>query len=258
LDAAVHWLRRGSRRPLLQARLADLVASLFIHQRRFADARELLAAAHDIYAAAGHRHLAGRALVSAGHLEITAASPAEAIQLLARGLALIDHRRASRLASQTLHNMLWSLVDLGYFRLARRQLWRARVLLTTDAHHLDLLRLRWLEGRIQAGLGRPEPAEAAFQEARAGFVAARQVFPAALVALDLAALWSRQRRIRDIRWIAGELVATFRALGIAREAIATLLVLQRACDLDGQVVGLIEAAAAVLREIQHRPARFSS
>jgi hypothetical protein len=97
-------------------------------------------------------------------------------------------------------------------------------------------------------------AEAAFMDTRSGFAEALQVYPAALAGLDLAALWTRKGLNREIQELASELLATFRALGIAREAIATLLVLQRACDLQGRVAELVEAAA-VLPEIQHRPVR---
>jgi tetratricopeptide (TPR) repeat protein len=256
LDCALHWTRRGSRMPLLEARMADLFASYFINRRRFADARELLAQAHAIYAAAGEQHLAGRALIKAGHLAATSGEPAEAIGIFHRGLSLIDSRRDPQLAHQNLRNMIDCLVRLGHFRAARRQLFRVRALLTAGAHRLDLLRLRWLEAKIYAGLGDPERAEAAFQDTRAGFAEVRQVYPAALAGLDLAALWASQGRHRAVGAIAGELVGTFRALGIAREAIATLLVLQRACDLHGRgVAELVEAAAAILREIQHRPVR---
>jgi tetratricopeptide (TPR) repeat protein len=256
LDGALYWIRRGSRGPLLEARLLDLFASLFISRRRFADARDLLAEVHDIYAATGEQHLAGRALIKAGYLAGTAGEPGEAIVLSRRGFALIDHKRDPQLAAQTLRGMIWCLVDLGHFRAARRQLFRVRTLLTANAHRLDLLRLRWLEAKIYAGMGNFERAEAAFQETRSGFVEARQIYPAALVALDLAALWARQGRNREIGEIAGDLVAIFRALGIAREAIATLLVLERACEIQGRVAELVEAAAAVLREIQHRPVRI--
>ena len=256
LDCALYWIRRGSRSSLLQARLAVLFASLFIDQRRFVDARKLLDQAHDIYTANGNFHLAGRALISAGHLAATAAAPGEAITLSHQGLALVDYRRDPQLVFQTLRNMIDCLVELGEFRAARRQLWRARVLFTTNAHRLDLLRLRWLEGRIYAGIGDVERAEVAFRDTRSGFIAARQIFPAALAALELATLWARQGRNHEVQAVAGELVSTFRALGIAREAIGTLLVLQRACELDGRVVDLIEAAAAVLRELQHRPVRL--
>jgi tetratricopeptide (TPR) repeat protein len=255
LDGALYWVRRGSRTPLLEARLLDLFASLFVDRRRFADARELLSATHDIYAAAGELHLAGRTLIKAGHLASTAGEPGEAIVLSHRGLDLIDHRRDPQLAAQTLRNMIDCLVRLGHFRAARRQLFRVRALLTADAHRLDLLRLRWLEAKIYAGVGNFDRAETAFEETRSGFVEARQIYPAALVALDLAALWARQGRNREIGEIAGDLVAIFRALGIAREAIATLLVLQRACEIQGRVAELVEAASAVLREIQHRPVR---
>jgi tetratricopeptide (TPR) repeat protein len=258
LDTAVYWVRRGSQNPRLLARLGVLVASLLIDLRRFIPARELLSQAHDTYTAAGDLHLAGRTLVTAGHLAHTMATPdafRDAIRLYARALDLLDHERDPQLIAQALHGMIYSLVNLGQARVARIQLWRLRPLLATYGGRSDLLRVRWLEAKIYAGLGDFERAEAAFQEARSGFAAAGQIFPAALASLELAALWADRGRTREIGLIAGELIGNFRALGIAREAIATLIILQRACDFGGRVTDLIEAASAVLRELQRRPTR---
>lgn len=259
LESAVYWKRRGSGSPRLQARLSVLMASLRIDQRRFVPARDHLAEAYDIYAAAGDQHLAGRTLISAAHLAIAeAASGAseEALLLFGRGLDLIDHKRDPQLVAQSLRSMIECLVSRGQVRVARRQLWRVRALLTMYADRLDLLRLRWLEAKIHAGLGDFKRAETAFQETCSGFAAAGQICASALAGLELAALWADQGRVEEIGAIAGELVAAFRTLGIAREAIATLLVLQRACALGVRVADLIEAATAVLRELQHQPARL--
>lgn len=258
LDTAVYWVRRGSQNPRLLARLGVLVASLLIDLRRFIPARELLSQAHDTYTAAGDLHLAGRTLISAGYLAQLMVSPEdsrEAIRYYSRGLTLIDSIRDPQLVAQALLGMISCLVNLGHTRAARIQLWRLRPLLMTYAGRSDLLRVRWLEAKIYAGLGDFERAEAAFQEARSGFAAAGQIFPAALASLELAALWADRGRTREIGLIAGELIGNFRALGIAREAIATLIILQRACDFGGRVTDLIEAASAVLRELQHRPTR---
>jgi tetratricopeptide (TPR) repeat protein len=255
MDCAIYWCRRGSRQPLLQAYVSDLVASLLSHQRRFAEGRQLLSKVYEIYQDAGLQHLAGRTLVKAGQLAGYAGSPGEALRLMSRGLALLDQGRQPRMAAQTLQSMLWFLVDLGHFRSARRRLWHSRWLLVENAHRLDLLRLRWLEGRIYAGLGDLARAETAFQETRAGFAETRQFYPAALAGLDLAALWARQGRVREIYDLAGELITSFRTLRIAREAVATLVLLQRACAVGDQVEAFIESAATLLHELDRQPVK---
>jgi hypothetical protein len=148
--------------------------------------------------------------------------------------------------------MVSLVAELGRFRSARLLLWRGRILF---ADVIEPHRLRWLEAKIHAGLDDSPRAEAAFQQARAGFAENGQVYPAALVGLDLAALWARQGRVRDVFNLAEEMIVTFRALRIAREAVAALLVLKRACQYGGQVLDLIEIAVDLLRDLERQPAR---
>jgi len=129
-------------------------------------------------------------------------------------------------------------------------------LLVEHGNALDLLRLRWLEGRIFAGLSDFPRAELAFQETRAGFAKHEQVYPAAMAGLDLAALWAQQGRLDEIQALAQEMIATFRALRIAREAIVTLLILQRACvNGSGQLLEIIEMVVTFLKDLERQPAK---
>jgi tetratricopeptide (TPR) repeat protein len=253
INRAAYWCQRGSKSDLLLARVADLLASLLAYQRRFSEGRELLAIVYRIHAEAGNWHLAGRALINQGNLAAWDESPVEAVILLRRGLDLLEPDRDPQLEIQTLWNMLNALVRLGHFRSARRLLWRSRTVLagTVQPH-----RLRWLEARIHAGLADFSRAEAAFQQARTGFVEQGQVYPAALVGLDLAALWARQGRVREVFDLAEEMIVTFRALRIAREAVATLIVLKRACHTRGdRVLQVIEIAMDLLQHLERQPAR---
>ena len=253
MNRAAYWCRRGSRSDLLLARVADQLASLLAYQRRFPEGRKLLATVYRIHAEAGNQHLAGRALINQGNLAAWDQSAAEAVILLRRGLDLLEPDRDPQLEIQTLWNMLNALVRLGHFRSARRLLWRSRTVLagTVEPH-----RLRWTEGRILAGLADFPRAEAAFRQARAGFAEQEQVYPAALVGLDLAALWARQGRVREVFDLAQEMIVTFRALRIAREAVATLLVLKRACHYRGnRILQVIEIAADLLQHLERQPAR---
>jgi tetratricopeptide (TPR) repeat protein len=252
MNRAVYWCQRGSRTALLLARVADLLASLLAYQRRFTEGRELLALVCRAHAGAGQRHLAGRALISQGTLALWEASPRKAIPLLCQGLGHLDLDRDPQLGIQALWNMVSALVDMDRFRSARLLLWRARVLF------VDVIqphRLRWLEAKILAGLEDLSRSESAFQQARAGFAENGQVYPAALVGLDLAAVWARQGRVKEVFDLAEEMIVTFRALRIGREAVAALLVLKRACQYGGQVLDLIEITTDLLRNLERQPAR---
>jgi tetratricopeptide (TPR) repeat protein len=256
INRAVYWSRRGSHSTLLLARVADLLASFMSNQRRFNDGRELLNLVYQLHVAEGRPHLAGRALISAGLLTAVAGAPEKALPLMHRGLELLEPDRDPVLVAHTLQTMIWFLTDLRRFRTARRLLWRSRALLVEHGNALILLRLRWLEGRIYAGLSDFARAEAAFQETRAGFAEYGQVYPAALAGLDLAALWARQGRVSEIQALAQEMIATFRALRIAREAIVTLLILQRACAAGGgQLLEIIEMVVSFLRDLEQQPAK---
>ena len=256
MNRAVYWANRGSRSNLLLARVAGLLGALLSAQRRFAEARELLGLVYQVHAVEGRQHLAGRALISMGHYAAADGESGRAIVLLRQGLDLVDHARDPVLIAQTLQSLLWFLVDLGRFRAARRLLWSSRVVLEENPNALDRLRVRWLEGRIYAGLCDFARAEAALLETRAGFAQREQVYPAALAGLDLATLWARQGRFEQVRALAQEMIVTFRALRIAREAIVTLLILQRACIGDGgQLLDIIEMVVTFLKDLERQPAR---
>ena len=255
MNRAIHWSRRGSRSPLLIARIADLVASLLGAQRRFGEGQKLLALAHEVYEREGQPHLAGRVLIKAGNLAAWNGAPGKAIQLMRKGLDLLEPRREPELVAQTLRNMIWFLSDLGQFRSARRLLWRCRHLFVEHGNALDLLRLRWLEARIYEGLSDPKRAECAFEETRSGFTEKGQVYPAALAALDLAALWTRQGRIKEVCALAEEIIETFPALRVAREAIAALVMVKHVCSAEGgtRILDVIQLVVRFLEELERQP-----
>jgi tetratricopeptide (TPR) repeat protein len=253
INRALYWCRRGSRSDQLLARVADLLASLLAYQRRFPEGLELLSRIHRIHAEAGDRHSAGRALLSQANLTFWNGDPRKALALLLRGFKLLDPAREPQLPVQAVWNMLWFLSDLGHFRAARRLLWQSRAVV---AGVIDPHRIRWFDGRIYAGLSDFPRAEAALRQARAGFTEHGQPYPAALVGLDLATLLARQGRYREVFDLAQEMIATFRSLRIAREAVAALLVLQQACvHSKRQLLGVIEIAQSLLRDLERQPAR---
>jgi tetratricopeptide (TPR) repeat protein len=239
--------REGSGSPLLRARLAELSASLLADQRRFPAAFRRLDLAYRLYRRHGDRHDAGRALITKGLYTGYTGDPEEAIRLLTRGLRRVERERDARLVFQALHNILLFRVELGEFRAASRQLWEMRPLYARHADRLAQVKLRWIEGKIFEGLDDLGHAEAALREVKEEFEADGLVYDGALVSFDLAAVWLRQGKTADVHRLAGEMLDTFRARSIAREALASLLMLRDAAGRNEATLDLIEQVAAAFQ-----------
>lgn len=230
LRNAITWAKRGSGDLLLAARLGDLAASLWSDLRRFPLAIEMLERVGEIYEGVNETGLAARAQIKRGIFKGYNGEPRHAILDLVEGLSEIDREAEPALALSALHAIAVNLIECGQYRPARIVLFGSRHLYYENGGPLNLLRLSWLEGWIYSGLGDYEKAEAALQKTRNGFEDAGQHYDAALASLDLAMVWARQGRRADVKRLASELVMTFRRHGIAREAVAALLLTRQDCD----------------------------
>ncbi len=253
LERSLASADEGSGDPLLLARLFDLTASLYTDQRRFDQALALLDRVFEIYWTHGERHLAGRALVSKGVSVGYGNQPEEALRLISAGLDLIDLRRDPALVLAAVHGLIDFTVKLERFAEGERLLRSSRRLYYEYADELNFLKLRWVEGRINAGLTHLSRAEAAFQEVRDGFRAHEMRYHLALVSLDLAGVWLTQGRTEELRELVEEMVGTFQAFGIHREAIAALLMLQEAVVAQQVTAALLRTVASQLQRLQHEP-----
>lgn len=253
LARALERARHGTGDPRLLARLLDLTASLRIDQRRFEEAGQLLDWVHALHLELGESHEAGRALISKSNVAAYALDLESAVRLLSQGLSLIEADRDPRLVLAAVHNLLTHLVDCGQIAEAGRLFRDSRALYSTHGGPTDQLKARWLEGRIASGLGNPVEAERSFREVRAGFGDVELPYDLALVSLDLAALWLEQGRTREIRALLDETVAIFQARGIRREAIAALLMLREAIELERATAALLRTVASELQRLESEP-----
>jgi tetratricopeptide (TPR) repeat protein len=254
LDFALESMeRRKSGNQLLLARILDLQASLFRAQRNYPRCFENLGQVYRIYHEAGDLHLAGRALIKTGIAKGAANEPEQAVALLRRGIAWIEPTRDTELLVQSFHSLVSFTVAAGRFEEGQALLDEHRAQLYGQNEPLNVLKVRWIEGRIAAGLAHVVEAETAFQDVRTGF--AKHLLPdqAAVATLDLARVWVGQGRVPEIAELVAESVKIFEGLGIRREAIAALLVLQEAASKDRLTVALVERIAARLRELEQRP-----
>ncbi|HYG61839.1 MAG TPA: tetratricopeptide repeat protein [Thermoanaerobaculia bacterium] len=257
LGRAAELFTRGTGDESLRARLFDLLASFYGARRRFEMARTALEVALGIYRRQGDGQLAGRALLKLGTYTGYAGRPEEAIRLTREGLARLDEERDPGLVFVAVHNLARWLTDCGQFREARKLLWQNRARHEHAGGDLNLLKIRWLEGEINAGLGELERAENAFRAVHEGFAEAGLRYTAAVAALDLATVWLRQGRDAEARHLALEAAQVFLVLRIHREALGAVLILQKALEVSQASAALLESVARFLRRAEDDPtARF--
>lgn len=245
--------RRGTGDEVVLARVLDLTASLRASQRRFDEALALLDRLRGLHAARGDRHGAGRALVKKGIYVGYDGRPAEAIELLRQAYGEIDRQREPGLARSAADGLVHALIDLGRYEEARLLLWQGRPLYAADGNRQNRRKLCWLEGRVHAGLGELDQAEAALSGVRAGFERDRLPYNAALVSLDLGGVLLRRERWAEARLVIADALAAFRALGIRRETMGALASLAECVrsqhEAPAACLALLEGVAAGLRRI---------
>ncbi|HEX9940386.1 MAG TPA: hypothetical protein VGG03_00095 [Thermoanaerobaculia bacterium] len=216
--------------PLDGAELLEIRARLMADQGKLGEAERLLDRALGLYRMLKERHLQGRVLVQKGTIRgwtLDAEAASQGIRLLREGLALLDERQEPALVPFGLHRLALLLADAGQREEALRTLRRARPLYERQGDGPDLVRLRHLEGKIAEGCGDTEAAEAAFLEARQGFLLEGLGVEAAAVLLDLAILYTREGRGVEIRQLAGDLLPILRARDIRQGVAAALLFFRR-------------------------------
>ncbi len=243
---AIHWIDRGSGDLQPLAEIAELVASLEIDTRRFAAAERLLDRIVIAYRAIGEPHFAGRTMIRRGVMLGYRGEGIAAVRQIVEGYGMLDAGRDPRLALIAVHGLVSRLADAGRFDLASEVLGDGAPLYEAYAEPIDRLKICWTRGRIEIGMGRCESGEKYLRQGHQGFRERGMPYFAALVALDLAALHLNEGRTDEVARSVEDLLAEFRALGIRREAIACLLILQRAIASDRATARLVSRVASRL------------
>lgn len=231
----------------IQAEILDLKSSLRRAQRRLEEALDLIDRALSMYREARDLHGAGKSLLQKAKILEELGGLDGAIELLRRLTAEAEAAGEPQLFMYGRLNLLSCLIAAERFEEAEGLLPEIRPLLPDRAQPLDLVRLRWMEGLIDLGLGRLGPAEAAFREVQREFLERRMGYDAALVSLDLARLYAQEGCVDDLKRLASELMPIFESRDVHREALVTLVMFQRACEEERLTVELVRQLAEHLR-----------
>ena len=259
-------LPHGTGDKAIEARVYALLASFYGTQRHFVQAEGASDHAIGLYLRLGDLHAAGRELLTKATYLHYAGRTEEALAENERGLGFVEPAREPRLEALGRFNALHHLVTLGRFKEGEVALFKARPVLLTVFGRLDLVKLRWLEARIDAGLGRFGRAEDMLKEVRADLLGLEMDFAAALATLDLAHVLVEQEQWERAQEQAQDAEAMFQALGIGREMLAAVLVFVRSLEQRGQegfgalfIRFTAQKAIAFIRRAENDPnARFGS
>jgi len=168
-------------------------------------------------------------------------------------LAHLEPERDRRVTLAAQHNLILCLNECDRLQEALKLLVKARPLYAKYGDPWSRTGLLWLEGKIATGLDRAQEAEHAFAEARRSYLELEKPLDFALVSLDLAALNLGEGQTDSASRVAAEILPIFRSRQIQREAIAAVMVFQKAVEKDRITFELIHRLSKSLEESRDNP-----
>ncbi|MFL6259754.1 MAG: tetratricopeptide repeat protein, partial [Thermoanaerobaculia bacterium] len=217
-------------------RLLDLEASLRRGQRRFKEALAALDAALAI------GRSPARLLIQKGFTLEAMGDYGRAVETLLQVAPQVEGLGDPRLLYMLRFNLAVNFCHLGRYTEAAEHVQTVRTLAGDLGDEVFLIRVLWLEGRIAAGLGRPQEAETLLEEVRRELGLRRMSYDVALVLLEEAVLLLEAGRPAEVKELAGELAQVFEDKGVHREALAALRLFYEAAEHE-------EATAELARRV---------
>lgn len=234
---------------LSQARLWSLKSSLLRAERKLPEALDLL----DRALAADEPGMRGRLLIKKAKVQEEQDELEAAIATLQAATPFVDEHRDPRLWLCLRHNMLLYLSMVGRHQEAEALVPEVYSLSAKHGKELDQVRLQWAEGRIAAGLGRTQEGIEHLTRVRGEFVARKIWYDAALVTLELAAVFLDQGQTGMVKTLAVHLKPIFQAQGVHPEALAALTLFARAAEQEKATAEMARGVVTYLRKARHEP-----
>lgn len=232
-----------------EARFLNLEASLRRDQRRIEEALSRL----DLALVLAKPSEKASILLKRGTVHHACGQFEEGLQAFRMAERWIDREAEPRFWFAVKFNLTSCLCGLGKFQEAEALFKDVSELGLRLDQDLDLLRLRWLGGKVKAGLGEEEAAIQAFESLRNEYGNQKNPFDSALASLDLAELYLRQARWLEVRLLTKEMIQVFQSLGVQREPVAALVLFQEAVQRQQATVELVRRLARYLSHARRDP-----
>ena len=212
-------------------KLLDLEGSLRRDQRRFDEAHSCFDQAIPV------SRFPERLLINKGFTYEVMGDYHRAIATFLKAEPQVETRSDSRLKAILRLNLANSLVHASRYPEATELVEEVRRN-PEGLGKIDLARIPWLQGRIQAGLGRHEEALRLLAQARESFEAEGMFYDVILALLEEGALLLEENRTQEVKELTRELPKVFASKGVHREALAALRVFQEAVEREAATADL--------------------
>jgi tetratricopeptide (TPR) repeat protein len=209
----------------------------------------MLQQAEEIYRELGETHALARTLVQEAIACLYSGEPETAVTLLNRAVPLIDQEEDPHLLFAACHNIVRCYIDLDQPEQALSLLFDAQELFSEFKDSLLVLRAAWQQGQLLRDMGHLRAAESALLRARKGFMERDLAYEVAVVSLDLSAVYVKLGSIAELKQTLVEILPIFRALGVDREALGSVLQLQKIAGQEHQALELIRSLTARLKRL---------
>jgi len=241
------WRSGASIEPELlpEWRLLDLEASLRRGQQRFTEALELLVQARA--ASGGDPLAAARILLKKEHVLIQMGDTKGALEALNEAEPFVEAARDFHLLFTLRFNKADVLSRLGKWNTAAKLLPWVRETAIERGNELELIRLGWLQAKVEAGQGRNEDAMSRLEQVSEDFTAHKLPYEAALSSLDLAILWLKAGRNGAVAQLAVAMKWIFDDKGMDEAALEALALF---CEAARQETATVEQAQRVIADLE--------
>ena len=230
-------------------RVPDLQSSMQRTQGNFEEALAL----HERALVLAPPEVKGRILLKKAGTFEQMGKPGQAIAVLNDAEPMIDGLREPQVLFGLYFNRAVNLCHLGRFTEAETLLEPIGEMALSLGHELNRFRVLWLRGRIDAGLGRENEAQAAFEQVQQAFRTRRIAFDFAKVTLELAGLYRAQGQLAEVKALAKQTLWIFEAQGVHTEAKKALRLFCEAAEAERLTVELTRGILRYLERAQHNP-----
>jgi transcriptional regulator with XRE-family HTH domain len=226
-------------------RMLDLEASLRREQHRFPEALELLTRAS---AGIGANPVAAaRILLKKEHVLEQTGDAEGALSVLLEATPTVEASKDLRLLFALFFKTVNNLCHLSRFEEAANRLPQVHDLAVQLGNELDLIRVMWLQARVESGQGQRWEAVARLEQVRRDLTAHGLPYDVARASLELAAFYLEDNQPKAVKTLALEMTPVFQSQGIHREAVAALKLF---CDAAVQETATLELVQRVLAEVK--------
>lgn len=239
----------GSGDPVTCAEIYSYHASLLRDQSNLSEAASRARRSAAIFRKVGEHHAAGCAYLQLSAIQYDMARAGRAVRSAELALILLDCERHSEVVQSAYENLALYVSEAGNPLRAREIL--AEHPSPSGRSERLLLHRRWQEHLITAKLGDQAEAIQGLREVRDAFAALGDAPNAATITLDLALIHGEAGEALEMGRAAAEALPLLLPLGLPKEVLGTLMMLEKAAQAEAVSLGLV-------REAQRKLSRAAS